>query len=222
MALSTRRLASSRRQLQVPREEYDWTTQPAPPSRTFASSVSLMTEPASEPEFPPAEGRQDPPFVADERTMLDAWLDFHRATLLAKCEGLDDGQLRTRSAPPSSLSLLGLVRHMSEVERSWFRRTLTGEEVAPLYYSDDNEDGDFDDVGDADAAVDFAAFRAEVDASRAVAKRHSDLDAIAAQKRRGVHDVSLRWIYVHMIEEYARHNGHADLLRERIDGATGD
>jgi len=153
--------------------------------------------------------------------MLDAWLDFHRATLLSKCEGLDDAQLRTRSVPPSSLTLLGLVRHMSEVERSWFRRVLAGEDVAPLYYSDDNEDGDFNDTDTADVAADFAAFRDEVDACRAIAAEHGDLDATAKRKRRG-HHVSLRWIYVHMIEEYARHNGHADLLRERIDGVTGD
>ncbi len=176
----------------------------------------------TEPEFPAAPDRIYPPFVADERTMLDAWLDFQRATLLAKCEGLDGAQLRTRSVPPASLSLLGLVRHMSEVERSWFRRTLAGENAPPMYYSPDNEDGDFDDVDQADVAADFVAFRAEVDACRAVAATYADLDTIAAVKRRGVHAVSLRWIYVHMIEEYARHNGHADLLRERIDGRTGD
>lgn len=98
-----------------------------------AATVDSMSD-LTEPEFPAAPDRIDPPFVADERTMLDAWLDFHRATLLAKCEGLDDAQLRTRSVPPASLSLLGLVRHMSEVERSWFRRTLAGENAPPMYY----------------------------------------------------------------------------------------
>ena len=183
-----------------------------------------MTDPdaAPAPEFPPATDRRDPPFIADERTMLDGWLNFHRATLLYKCEGLDDVALRTLSVPPSSLSLLGLVRHMTEVERSWFRRTLTGENVEPLYYTEDNEDGDFDDVDDADPDADFSAYRTEVDACRTIAARHPDLDAIAVRKRHGGHDLSLRWIYVHMIEEYARHNGHADLLRERIDGVTGD
>ncbi len=174
----------------------------------------------SEPEFPPATGRHDPPFVADERAMLDAWLDFHRATLLAKCEGLDDDQLRTRSVPPSSLSLLGLVRHMTEVERSWFRRTFAGEDAGPLYYSEDNVDGDFDDVDTADVSADFVRFRQELETCRDVAARQG-LDALG-QHRRHDNDVSLRWIYVHMIEEYARHNGHADLLRERIDGVTGD
>ncbi len=155
--------------------------------------------------------------------MLDAWLDFHRATLLFKCEDLADDQLRSRSVPPSSLSLLGLVRHMTEVERSWFRRTLAGEEAPPLYYSDDNEDGDFDDVDNAAVGADFAAFRSEVQTCREVVARYDDLDVIGVGKRGGGHhDVSLRWIYVHMIEEYARHNGHADFLRERIDGKTGD
>jgi len=176
----------------------------------------------AEPEFAEAPERQDPPFVATERAMLDAWLDFHRATLLSKCDGLDDADLRRRSAPPSSLSLLGLVRHMTEVERNWFRRCLLDEDALPLYYSDDNEDGDFDDVDDADVSADFSTFRAEVETCRKIAARHVDLDAIGKRKRREVHDVSLRWIYVHMIEEYARHNGHADLLRERLDGVTGE
>lgn len=182
----------------------------------------MTLDPAQEPEFSQATGRLDPPFVADERSMLEAWLDFHRATLLSKCEGLDDVQLRTRSVPPSSLSLLGLVRHLAEVERNWFRRVLLDEDAPPLYYSDENEDGDFDDVAGANAVADLATLRAEVETSRTLAAQHPDLDAIAARKRRGIHDVSLRWIYVHMIEEYARHNGHADLLRERIDGRTGD
>jgi len=180
------------------------------------------TDAANEPESAPVTNRRNPPFIADERTMLDAWLEFHRTTLLAKCDGLDDTELRTRSVPPSSLSLLGLVRHMTEVERSWFRRVLAGVDIDPLYYTDDNEDGDFDDIDDADPAADFTAYRAEVDVCRSITARHPDLDAVAVRKRHDVHEVSLRWIYVHMIEEYARHNGHADLLRERIDGATGD
>ena len=154
--------------------------------------------------------------------MLDGWLNFHRATLLRKCAGLSDDQLRIRSASPSTLSLLGLVRHMSEVERYWFRRCLLGEDAPPIYYSDDNEDGDFDDVHAADVASDFAIYRREVALCRAILAEHTDLDGIGHQRRREVHDVSLRWMYVHMIEEYARHNGHADLLRERIDGTTGE
>jgi len=180
-----------------------------------------MSHPRAKPEFEPAPNRSDPPFVATEREMLDGWLDFHRATLLSKCEGLDGDQLSTRSVPPSSLSLHGLVRHMTEVERNWFRRVLLDEDISPLYYSEVNEDGDFDDVDSADPAADFAVFRAELDTCRQIAAQHPDLDALARRKRRD-QDVSLRWIYVHMIEEYARHNGHADLLRERIDGLTGE
>ena len=172
-------------------------------------------------EFPPDPERADPPYIAGERDMLDAWLDFHRATLLRKCAGLSGADLARRSAEPSTLTLLGLVRHMSEVERSWFRRVLAGEDAPPLYYSDADPDGDFDRVEAADSEADLARWRSEVEACREVARRHGDLDAIAVTKRRG-EDVSLRWIYVHMIEEYARHNGHADLLRERIDGTTGE
>jgi len=164
--------------------------------------------------------RVDPPYVADERTMLEAWLDFHRATLLGKCAGLSDEQLRTRSVPPSTMSLHGLVRHLTEVERNWFRRYLGGEEPAPLYYSDAEPDGDFDLVEDADAAADLETYAAEVEASRALAAGRG-LDEIVPRARRG-EPLSLRWIYVHLIEEYARHNGHADLLRQRIDGAVGE
>lgn len=172
-------------------------------------------------DLPPAPHREDPPFVADERAMLDAWLDFHRATLLLKCEGLTGDQLKLRSTPPSSLSLLGLVRHMTEVERNWFRRVLVGEDAPPLYYSKGNDDGDFDDVDGADPAADLARFEEEVATCRRITGEHPDLDVVGKRARHG-QQVSLRWIYVHMIEEYARHNGHADLIRERIDGATGD
>jgi len=164
--------------------------------------------------------RIDPPLVAQEREMLDAWLDFHRATLAVKCEGLSDDQLRARAVPPSSLSLLGLVRHMGEVERSWFRRVLGGEQAPPRYYSDENPDGDFDDVAGADAAEAFSYWRDECAHARERAAAAPSLDVIGTG-RRG-ESYSLRWIMVHMIEEYARHNGHADLLRERIDGTVGD
>jgi uncharacterized damage-inducible protein DinB len=168
------------------------------------------------------EERIEPPLIADERTMLDAWLDYHRATVLMKCAGLSDAQLKLRSAEPSTLSLLGLVRHMTEVERSWFRRRIGGESVAPQYYSDQNPDGDFDDVDAADVAAMFAAYAAEVEKCKAVAAGVT-LDTLVGSTTSGSRGpFSVRWIYVHMIEEYARHNGHADLLRERIDGAKGD
>ena len=169
-----------------------------------------------------ATDRRDPPFAAAERAMLESWLDYHRATLLLRCEGLTDDQLRTRSVPPSSLSLLGLVRHLTEVERNWFRRVLAGEDVTAMYSSATNRDGDFDDVGTADVAGDMARFRDEFARCRDVAAEHHDLDELGTGRRGGqAVSVSLRWIYVHMIEEYARHNGHADFLRERIDGVTG-
>ncbi len=159
--------------------------------------------------------------TVDERSTLLDYLRRYRLTLEMKCADLDAEELARRSVPPSTMSLLGLVRHMSEVERSWFRRVLAGEDAPPLYYSDADPDGDFDRVEAADSEADLSRWRGEVDACREVARRHGDLDAIAVTKRRG-EDVSLRWIYVHMIEEYARHNGHADLLRERIDGTTGE
>jgi len=164
--------------------------------------------------------RIDPPLVAQEREMLDAWLDYHRATLAVKCEGLTDDQLRARAVPPSSLSLLGLVRHMGEVERSWFRRVLSGEQAPPRYYSDENPDGDFDDVADAVVADAFGYWRDECAHARERVAAAPSLD-VTGTGRQG-EGYSLRWIMVHMIEEYARHNGHADLLRERIDGTVGD
>jgi uncharacterized damage-inducible protein DinB len=163
--------------------------------------------------------RIDPPFVAGERAMLESWLEYHRATLAWKCEGLDDAQLRERAVPPSPLSLLGLVRHMADVERSWFRRVLGGENVPGIYWTDDDPDGDFDNVDAADVQEAFATWRAECEHARRNAAAAGSLDVTG--QRRG-EAVTLRWILVHMIEEYARHNGHADFLRERIDGAVGD
>jgi uncharacterized damage-inducible protein DinB len=162
--------------------------------------------------------RTDPPYELPEREMLEAWLEYHRATLARKCQGLPDESLRERSVPPSSLSLLGLVRHMADVERNWFRRVLSGEDAPGLYWTDDNEDGDFDDVDDASVQEAFTTWRSECAHARDVAAR---LQLDDTGTRRGER-VSLRWVLVHMIEEYARHNGHADLLRERIDGTTGE
>jgi uncharacterized damage-inducible protein DinB len=160
-----------------------------------------------------------PPYVAGEQAMLHAWLEYHRSTLAWKCEGLDDAQLRERAVPPSSLSLLGLVRHMADVERNWFRRVLGGEDVPGIYWTEDDPDGDFDNVDTADVQEAFATWRSECEHARRNAAAAASLEVTG--QRRG-EPVSLRWILVHMIEEYARHNGHADLLRERIDGAVGD
>jgi Protein of unknown function (DUF664) len=164
--------------------------------------------------------RTDPPYVADERAMLEGWLEYHRQTLLFKCAGLTQEQLKMRSVEPSSLSLLGLVRHMAEVERWWFRRHTAGLDLPTLYCPDESPDGDFDDVDTATAEEDFATFLAECEQCRAVAAPLS-LDQSFVHPRIN-NEISLRWVYNHMIEEYARHNGHADLLRERIDGVTGD
>ena len=164
--------------------------------------------------------RTDPPYLSPERPALREWLDYHRATLELKCEGLDREGLIAQPVATSLLSLQGLVRHMAEVERSWFRRVLAGEDAPPLYYDDDQHpDGDFELIADADWATDLATWRAECDHARSLEAAADSLDVTG--DRRG-EAVNLRWIMLHMIEEYARHNGHADLLRERIDGATGD
>ncbi|MEU7470571.1 DinB family protein [Streptomyces sp. NPDC044984] len=166
--------------------------------------------------------RSEPAVDADERTMLEGWLDYHRSTLAQKCEGLTDEQLRTASVPPSELSLMGLVRHMSEVERSWFRRVLADEDAGPLYYSEADRDGDFHPT-EADTWQEaYATWQSEIGAARRNAAGFALDDLSRGRHRFSADPYSLRWIYTHMIEEYARHNGHADLLRERVDGATGD
>ncbi len=167
----------------------------------------------------PQVTREQPPYLADERQMLLAWLEFHRQTLLLKCAGLTPSQLRERAAPPSTLSLLGLVRHMAEVERGWFRRRIAGEDVGFLYSSEADPDGEFDHVDTADAERDFAAYRREIDLARKAVEGRG-LDDTFFHTHRNTR-MNVRWVYVHMIEEYARHNGHADLLRQRIDGAAG-
>jgi uncharacterized damage-inducible protein DinB len=165
--------------------------------------------------------RINPPFHAAELPMLESWLEYHRDTLAFKCDGLSAEQLRRRAVPPSTLSLLGLIRHMTEVERSWFQRTIAGRDAPPLYYTEADRDGDFDNVDESDPEEAFATWRAECDAAREVLAGVASLDTSGARERHG-ESVSVRWIVVHMIEEYARHNGHADLLRQCIDGQTGD
>jgi uncharacterized damage-inducible protein DinB len=170
---------------------------------------------------PPVE-RPDPDRTTGEREALEQWLDFQRDTLLMKCAGLTAEQLKTRAVPPSALSLLGLVRHMVEVERWWFRMHASGEDIGYEYCSDESEDADFDDVDDADAEADLATFRREIEAARAAAKDKALDDVVPSRGDHPDRTRNIRWIYVHMIEEYARHNGHADLIRECIDGSTGD
>jgi hypothetical protein len=171
----------------------------------------------------PAIERRLEPFVGDERAQLQGWLDFHRDTLLFKCAGLDRDRLVEAAVPPSALTLLGLVRHMAEVERAWFRIRSGGQDLPALYCSDADPDGDLLDIASADPEKDFATFRAEC-ALADEAARDLPLEHTFVRMRGGKvpTTISLRWVYLHMIEEYARHNGHADLLRERIDGTTGD
>jgi hypothetical protein len=165
--------------------------------------------------------RPVPPPEGAERQMLAAWLDRQRATLDLKCAGLTDDQLRVQAVPPSGLSLLGLVRHMAEVERNWFRPLLAGEQMAGIWAVGEALDPEpaFDEVATADVAAAFAAWRAECERARELA---AAADSLEVTGLRGGARFSLRCVMVHLIEEYARHNGHADLLRERIDGSTGE
>ncbi|WP_433475480.1 DinB family protein [Spirillospora sp. CA-142024] len=167
----------------------------------------------------PAVERGDFPAVGDEQASLAAFLDFHRDTLLLKCSGLNGEQLASRPLPSTTLSLLGLVRHLAENERWWFRRRFDqNAELGDLYCSEEHPDGDFD-LGDAAGAeADFATYAREVELARATAAGRSLDEEFPG--RGGT--LNLRWVYLHMFEEYARHNGHADLLREAIDGATGE
>ncbi|MEV3973060.1 DinB family protein [Streptomyces sp. NPDC050698] len=160
------------------------------------------------------------PTTGDERRMLIDVLGAQRATLRLKCTGLN-AELSLRSVEPSTLSLLGLVRHLADVERRWFRRVLAAQDAPPLFSSPQDPDGDFDGATDDPGVVDTAweTWRTEVAFAERFADEAPDLDVTGEDSWRGT--VSLRWVLIHMIEEYARHNGHADLLRERIDGAAG-
>jgi uncharacterized damage-inducible protein DinB len=163
--------------------------------------------------------RIGPSVTGGEREMLRAFLDYHRATLAMKCDGLDDEDLRRQSMPPSTLSLLGLVRHMAEVERTWFRRVISGEDIG-LAWSDE---GDYQVAYDARAATRseaFAVWQSEVEHSRRIEANAPSLDVLGHQARWN-QDVSLRLVMIHVLLEYARHNGHADFLREGIDGIVG-
>jgi uncharacterized damage-inducible protein DinB len=157
--------------------------------------------------------------TGDERAVLTGFLDYQRATLLWKCEQLDADALLQRGVPPSSLSLLGIVRHMAVVEWHWFEKVFSGSAAPSPISLDPDRDADFNDLNAARAMEDIELFGRQCDDSRAVVAATASLSALASRARE---PISLRWILVHMIEEYARHNGHADLLRERIDGAVGE
>ncbi|MDH6462156.1 putative damage-inducible protein DinB [Micromonospora sp. A200] len=181
------------------------------PTRSFGWS-DMFLKPEDDPR---SDGGFD-----DERSLLVGYLRDHRLTLELKCADLDAEALARRSVPPSTMSLLGLVRHMAEVERGWFRRTMAGEDAPRIWCTEEEPDADFDGaVADPKVVEEaWAAWRAEV----AYAERFVDEAAdLGVKGHRGDLTISLRELLVHMIEEYARHNGHADFLRERIDGRVG-
>ncbi|MFJ2747713.1 DinB family protein [Streptomyces sp. NPDC087297] len=165
------------------------------------------------------EQRHQPVLVGDERATLTSVLQWQRDTLMMKCAGLTEEQLRMKAVPPSGLSLLGLVRHLAEVERGWFRNVLAGEDVRGHFPK--NEAGERTEfhVENADVADSFRIWAQACERSRAIVDAAESLDVTGDF---GDRPYSLHYILTHMIEEYARHNGHADLLREVIDGATGE
>jgi len=167
-----------------------------------------------DPDDDPRESDVQP---TDERGVLLDYLRRYRLTLELKCAGLDAGQLAQRSVPPSTMSLLGLVRHMAEVERSWFRREMAGQDAPHLYRTDADGDAAWNGaVPDPTVVAEaWQAWRAGVAFAEEYLAKTTDLGTLGTTK------APLRDILVHMIEEYARHCGHADLLRERIDGRVG-
>lgn len=166
----------------------------------------------------PVVERLDEPFVADERAMLEGFLDFGRSTLLVKCSGLTGAQLAARSLAPSRLSLLGLVRHLTDVERTWFRSRFGDESIQSAYSRPDRPDAAFEEAEADGAEHDIACLIAEWQAARR-AVADLPLEHVFVSDRWG--PMQLRWAYCHLTSEYDRHNGHADLLRERIDGSVG-
>jgi len=171
----------------------------------------LWTAPAVERAFAPDEG--------DEATLLSAFLEFHRETLLWKCSGLTGDQLAQRPVSTTGMSLVGLLRHLTDVERQWLRIVGDGQDIESVYWGKPERDSDFDDVTAAAAERDYQAYVAEIDRCRPL--QNKNLEAAIANPDGGGH-FTFRWILIHLIEEYARHNGHADLIREAIDGATGE
>jgi uncharacterized damage-inducible protein DinB len=165
--------------------------------------------------------RDEPPPLVGERETLVAFLKWQRQTFEIKCTGLDAEAMARRSVEPSSMSLLGLLRHMADVERSWFRNVLSGSGTPPYFFSEDDRNGEFEGAKADPELVEEAwrVWRGEVAFAETFAEEAESLDVTGEEAWRG--PMSLRWVLVHMIEEYARHIGHADLLRERVDGAVG-
>ncbi|GAA1032981.1 DinB family protein [Virgisporangium ochraceum] len=164
----------------------------------------------------PDVDRIDPPRVADERASLDAWLEYYRASILHKCAGLDGAQLAEKSCPPSPMSMIGLVRHLVEMERMYVHK-LAEPDIGLLYCTDDSPDGDFDDVSAGAAFDDLDTFAVHCGWSREVLGKLGLDDGFGTER-----PFTVRWSYHYLIKEYARHLGHADLLRERIDGVIGE
>ena len=161
-----------------------------------------------------------PPLLrGTEAEVTWSMVDYYRSLLLFKCEGLDDADLRRRAVPSSNLTLLGLLRHLTKVEHYWLQRCFLGRSEPAIYSTSEHPDADFEHLDDAATDEVVTRYLAVCDESRAVARDHG-LDEIAAVRRDG-ESVSLRYIGVHMVDEYARHLGHADLIREAVDGATG-
>jgi uncharacterized damage-inducible protein DinB len=152
-----------------------------------------------------------------EKETLSAFLDYHRATLLMKVDGVGDDDLR-RPMVPSGTNLMGLVKHLAYVERWWFQRVFAGREVE-FPWTDEDPDADFRIEAHESTAEIVDLYRGECEVNRKIVGA-ANLDDLAAFDARSDH--SLRWIVTHMIEETARHNGHADILREMIDGQTGE
>ncbi|HEY0718296.1 MAG TPA: DinB family protein, partial [Streptosporangiaceae bacterium] len=166
----------------------------------------------------PLVARPRQPVTADEPSTLGGLLEWHRATLLWKCAGLTGEQLARRPVPASSLSLLGLIRHLTDTERAWFRRRVGGQALPDVYARPDRPEAAFGDADPAAAQEDVARLAGEWELCRRAAAG-VPLDATFEHERWGT--LSVRWVHGHMIAEYARHLGHADLLRESIDGVTG-
>jgi uncharacterized damage-inducible protein DinB len=162
--------------------------------------------------------RMDPPGTVSERDMALAYLTYHRQTLARKLEGLTGEQAITRSTV-SELTLLGLVRHLTEVERGWVNEDFAGQELPPLYSRPGAPNADFEELDPERLDVDLAAWRAQIVDTDAIVADHL-LDETVEHDRMGT--ISLRWILLHLLEEYARHNGHADIIREAIDGDVGE
>ena len=166
----------------------------------------------------PSPSLADGPMTGDDRAILEGYLNYQRSTLLNICAGLTGEQLARRPIPSSNLSLLGLIRHLAKVERIWFRQRAAGQPVPPMYDPARGKDADFNDAAEAEAEADIARLQEEwrlADAAAAGLDFDDTLDT-------GHGDTfSVRMMYVHLIGEYARHNGHADLLREALDGVTG-